>query len=217
MKLLSRRFIFAVAVVLFGFNARAQAEPIVITGGFLTSTGSGNVGEFVFIGAGFRMAGNTDMGFVSPAQCTPCVPGEAVNLSSLLSGGLELDGAITIDGSSFSNPADAHLVFTAPSIVMPGVPQDFTVTRPFTFSGNLLGLDELGEHTVFTRALTGGGTLTASFRSIPVFEDVRAFDFVSITYDFTAADPVPEPCTLLLVGSGLGGLLFRRRKLRSGT
>ena len=209
-----RRAAVAAAVLTLLFvPAGAHAEPIVISGGFLSSTGLNNVGHFQFTGAGFNVIGSTDIGFVSPAQCFPCDAGETVSLSAFFSGGLDLDDVITVDGSLFSNPADAVLQFVAPSIVMPGDPLDFTVTRPFMFSGSLIGLDETGQHNVFTRALTGRGTLTASFRSIPVFEDVRAFDFVSIRYDFEAADPVPEPCTLLLVGTGLG-IAARVRKMR---
>ena len=216
MRPIRRAVLASVVLTLLFLPARAHAEPIVISGGFLTSTGLSNVGQFQMTGAGFSVIGSTDIGFVTPAQCFPCDSGESVNLSALFSGGLDLDGAITIDGSLFSNPADAVLQFVAPSIVMPGDPLDFTVTRPFTFSGSLIGLDETGQHNVFTRALTGRGTLTANFRSIPVFEDVRAFDFVSIRYDFEAADPVPEPCTMLLVGTGLG-IAARLRRLRRQT
>ena len=137
----NRRTLLAAAVLTSLFvPARAHAEPIVISGGFLTSTGLSSVGRFDLTGAGFRVAGSTDIGFVSPAQCFPCDAGESVNLSALFSGGLDLDDAITIDGSLFSNPADAVLQFVAPSIVMPGEPLDFSVTRPFTFSGTLFGL-----------------------------------------------------------------------------
>ena len=207
-------FVCAAMLTLWLLPARALAEPIVITTGFLTSTGLSNVGHFDLTGAGFRVVGSTDIGLVRPADCFPCSPGDVVELSAIFSGGLDLDGPITIDGSPFTNPAHANFLFTAGSIVMPGDPLDFSVNLPFTFSGNLIGLDETGQHNLFTRALTGSGMLTASFRSIPVFEDVVGFDFVSIRYDFAAADPVPEPFTLLLVGTGLGGIAMRVRSVR---
>jgi hypothetical protein len=34
----------------------------------------------------------------------------------------------------------------------------------------------------------------------------------SITYAFNVAEPIPEPATLALLGSGFGGLLLRRRR-----
>ena len=217
MRTIGRTLLASAVLTLLFVPARAHAEPIVISGGFLTSTGLSSVGRFDLTGAGFRVVGSTDIGFVSPSLCFPCDAGEVVELSAFLSGDLELDAPMTIGGSSFSNPAGAVFKFTGPAIVMPGDPADFTVTRPFTFSGSLQGLDETGQHTVFTHLLAGRGTLTASFRSIPVFEDVRAFDFVSIRYDFASTDPVPEACTLLLVGTGLGGIAARVRRLRRQT
>jgi hypothetical protein len=132
-----RRALLHVALLTLLFlPARAYSETIQITGGFLTSTGSSNFGTFDLSGVGFRIVGSTDMGFVSPSECFPCMPGDLVALSANLSGGLDLDGPITIDGLPFSNPADANFLFTGPSIAMPSDPRDFTVTRAFTFSGN---------------------------------------------------------------------------------
>ena len=212
-----RRALVCVAILIWLLPASAQAEPIVIATGFLTSTGLSNTGHFDLTGMGFRVMGSTDIGFVRPSECFPCSPGDVVKLSAIFSGGLDLDGPITLDGAAFTNPADANFVFTAGSIVMPGDPQDFSVTLPFTFSGNLIGLDETGQHNLFTRPLAGRGMLTANFKSIPVFEDVRGFDFVSIRYEFAASDPVPEPFTLLLVGTGLGGIAMRVRSVRRTT
>jgi len=54
--------------------------------------------------------------------------------------------------------------------------------------------------------LTGSGTARLSM----ALEDGR-YSFSSLDYNFQP-DPVPEPATLLLVGSG-AALLWRRRKV----
>jgi hypothetical protein len=58
--------------------------------------------------------------------------------------------------------------FAATTVVAPNTAGDFTVTRPFTFSGRLLGADGIEQQLVFfDRFLVGQGLLTASFVSTP--------------------------------------------------
>jgi hypothetical protein len=46
-------------------------------------------------------------------------------------------------------------------------------------------------------------------------ESGPAWDLVSARYDFSQADPVPEPGTMVLVGMGGVAALLRRRKQRA--
>lgn len=215
MRAIRRALLPATVVIFLLLPLRVHAEPIVVTSGFLTSTGLSGVGHFDLVGAGFRVAGTTDIGLVSPSMCFPCSPGDVVDLSVDLSGRLDLDGQALIDGASAGSLFDGGFFFDAGSITIPANPEDFSVVRPFTFSGTLQGLDETGQHTIFTRALSGRGTMGVAFRAIPVFEGVEGVDFVSILFDFESADPVPEPFTLMLVGSGLGGIALRVRMRRT--
>lgn len=89
-----------------------------------------------------------------------------------------------------------------------------------TFRARLLQAGWLDEHEkLFERAMIGQGLLTAHFAYNPNFDDPTPFRFVSIQYDFTDPAPIPEPATLLLVGSGVAGIAMRccRRRLRPST
>jgi hypothetical protein len=212
------RSILLSAMVLLGvagLPARALADPIVITGGFLTSVGFGNFGTFDLSGAGFSLVGSTDQGNVEPALCFPCEAGSVVPMSTLLPGRLQLSAPAVIDGIPFGGTVDATFQFTSPSIVVPSAPANFTVRQAFTFSGSLAGSVE--DTTVITRLLLGQGTLTANFLLNPNILDVTAFEFADITYEFEEAAPIPEPMTLLLVGGGIGALAVRRRRRESRT
>jgi hypothetical protein len=199
----------AVVLAVAAVPARAHADSVVITSGFLTSAGSTNFGTFELSGAGLAVAGNTDLGVVEPWICSPCSVGDVVPMSAFFSDRMELS-AITIDGSPFEGPVTGLFEFTAPSIVMPAELRNFSVQRSFTFSGSLTGWDELLHNTLFRRVLSGQGEVTANFA---VFPGNDVFDFVNIRYDFAEPAPIPEPATLLLVGSSLG-LAFRCRTRR---
>jgi hypothetical protein len=70
---------------------------------------------------------------------------------------------------------------------------------------------------VFSRQLVGSGTATASF--VRVSGEDNLFDLLSegLQYRFeAAAAPVPEPTSMLLLGTGLAAVAvgrWRRRKL----
>lgn len=65
----------------------------------------------------------------------------------------------------------------------------------------------------FTRALVGSGT-AALFFVHHFGEEVNA---TQTRYDFASSEPVPEPTTLLLLGSGAAAITARRRRLTAET
>jgi hypothetical protein len=105
--------------------------------------------------------------------------------------------------------------FITPEVALPGTG---SLSLPFEFSGLLLAFSNPNDvQPVFSRQLVGSGTATASF--VRVSGEDNLFDLLSegLQYRFeAAAAPVPEPTSMLLLGTGLAAVAvgrWRRRKL----
>jgi hypothetical protein len=83
------------------------------------------------------------------------------------------------------------------------------LTLPFTLSGSIHGDSLSGPGTV-DLDIIGGGTVTAMFEQVSL-PDAPLWEFRSITYEIA---PVAEPATWMLLGSGLLGVVARRRSSR---
>jgi hypothetical protein len=202
-----RLIVFAIAVQVSATGA--TAEPIRVTGGSLSfdtgdpptfslSTSSGQL----FEGEGFRLDW--------PATCFyQCSPGVAIPISIVAT---ESDSTAFFRADGVDLFPVMNFVISAPSVTLgsdTGTPngpfEDFL--RPFTFAGRLTAYASpyLIGTPVFDLTLTGSGTARLSM----ALEEGR-YSFSSLDYNFRA-DPVPEPTTLLLVGTG-AALIWRRRR-----
>jgi hypothetical protein len=196
---------------------RALADPVTVTSGFFSVTGLGANAFFELEAPDFRVAGNLEPGVVGPdSTCFPCAAGEVISLSTAFLGSRGT-GTATVDGTLYPliGFGASGFRFEAPDIVAPGTAGSFTVTRPFTFSGSLVGFQLVDPHEtpIFQRLLVGQGRTTASFIENPN-PDGPLFSFSSIRYDFAQPTPVPEPATFLLVATGLGAALRLRNSAR---
>jgi hypothetical protein len=188
----------------------AAADPIRVTSGSLSFDTGGppafslvtSSGE-LFEAEGFRLDW--------PATCFyQCSPGVVIPISIVATE--SNDGSMFFQANGVDLFPVMQFVISGPSVTLgsdTGTPDGpFEVfQRPFTFVGQLTGYtspDRTGT-PIFDVSLTGSGT--ADLRT--VFED-GSYSFSSLDYNFEAS-PVPEPATLLLVGTGVV-LIWRRRR-----
>jgi hypothetical protein len=232
-ELLIRSLQILACAILFsgGAVANLRAEPITVTSGvFVISDDDPNF--FRFFGAnGFALHG----GFV-PVPASPkatcdfplpgCLPGTSLNLSAVAGGAVVPFGGPFTLGNGFDSNVNGTpffqfpgpqgrlvgtLRFDAPSVVLPSIPEGAITgpgfAAPFLFSGHVTGFarEDVDQRApLFDVELVGQGTLTLGFDS--VFNG--RYSTVEERFTFAAT---PEPSAVLLLATGLCGLLPRQR------
>ena len=200
----------------------AAADPVrVVTSGSYVVVW-GEESNLRLLGAGFEIGSSAFTRDMPLFRCHPCSPGSTLDLSATLTGALGGDdaGSATVDGTSYS-PAYylGEIRFASGSVVVPDLPpiigaDEADASLPFVFTAQLSVFPTAARTgpASFTGSFTGSGIATVTFINNPNFVGLYA-DRISYTFD--AADPVPEPASLLLVGGGLAVAIRRRHHRRA--
>jgi hypothetical protein len=199
-------------------SSPTRADPIRVTAGALVGDSFGAelnaTGERGFA---ISAAGDEVGGIYRPAaDCngSSCFPGQVIPITASWSGG-DFSGVVSIEGETFpigmtsANHGSALVSFDG-SLTLPPFVRDPSVSliAPFTFSGILFFPFPEGQHEQRREDLVGAGNATLQFQWSSA---ASAWLYEGGRYDFA---PIPEPGSLMLVATGAGVLLGRRRLRR---
>jgi hypothetical protein len=215
---------------LISVPASAAADPLRVTVGQFNIDHEGD--RYLFGGSGFEVKlsfdpQNPDLNYglwvekvwnagtcFVPMQDETCVLGESIDVSFATPGETNMGiGDATINGTSYERVAiRGTLDFdVAPIPMTTSIEEDFNAIRsPFVFSGLIRGLSNGTE--VFSLSVAGSGRIFT-----PLYREGDRFfgEDGKVVYEFEDVAATPEPASVLLLLSGLAGIVARQRRASS--
>ena len=213
------------SVLVLATSTAAAADSFAVTSGRIVFDFEGD--WFDLSGSGFSMSGRIPIvdppGPVGPHHpvtfgnfCFPCQTGDVLDLSFETSAGEQPFGvgAATLFGTSHSEVF--YLARFAASVEPLTIPAtdalSLSIRQPFTFSGSIRGFADPTYSTLaFTATIQGRGTAVTRY-----FRDADSGGFLpeegQLAFTFDEPQPVPEPISVVLVGTGLVAIVVRRRR-----
>ena len=223
---------FASAILVASLSlvpAAARADSFVVSGSsqqFVSLIFDYEGDFFRLSGSGFQFYHPGSWGTFVPrtfaSSCTFCAPGDIVNPSFITPGasatevpileaglGRAMIGGTIYEGVTYTGWLDVD----AQPFVFPELETDFfAVQVPFTLNGFLRGFS--GGSEIFAGSLTGSG-----IASLPYFPSRGVYEWeerrLNYVFGEAPAAATPEPATMLLLGTGLAGLIASRRRAAS--
>jgi len=199
------------AVLLFSRPALSVAEPIRIIVGEQNLNGGGIVGN---------PQGGVDSATIDAHACHPCVAGQTTSFAGFLKG--TFFGTFQADGTTFelgdSNGAFLDLTLTAPLFRLrpPITMGTFSARTPFEYSATLSFIEPVGDDLERVEFGFGGSGVAIGSFSVAPFPEVGGIqiNFGGARFDIDGLTATPEPGSLMLLGSVLGGALIRNVRRR---
>lgn len=210
---------------LLAFPIAAKAEPVTITSGFVSVTSTvRDTLAFNFSGDGLSVRGNNPhapvLQYMTPCVSSPsfCQPGDLIFPNALVYLSAEGPSFVTFNGTTVQvswASQDSFLQFTGPGVVIPSSAAEtdhVTLTMPFDMTGTINVHDVNDPGTViFSTTINGTGIANLFLQRPP--GNPAGFLISEARYDFTQS-AIPEPATMILLTTGLGGIVGKRYRAR---